>query len=80
MADEPRVPQLPAVMSQSLMLLRASHDLYQSFLDALRENTDELGDPDLPGLFRQLNQALTGFAARDLEIRRLLSRFDATPD
>ena len=80
LADEPRVPQLPADMSQSLMLLRASHDLYQSFLDALRQNNDELGDPDLPGLFRQMNEALTGFAPRDMEIRRLLSRFDVAPD
>jgi hypothetical protein len=76
MADDPIIPQLPANMSQSLMLLRASHDLYQGFLDALRQNTDELGDPDLPGLFKQLNQALTGFAPRDMEILRLLSRFE----
>ncbi len=74
MADDSELPPLTAELTQSMMLLRASHEFYQSMLEALRQNTDELGDPDLPGLFKQMNASLTGFAPRDFEIIRLLGR------
>lgn len=74
MADDAELPPLTGELTQAMMLLRASHDFYQAMLDALRQNTDEVGDPDLPGLFKQMNQALTGFAPRDFEINRLLDR------
>lgn len=76
MTNDSGIPQLAADLTQSMMLLRASHEFYQAILNALRENTDEDGSPDLPMLFRQMNTVLTGFKARDIEIRFLLSRLE----
>ena len=61
------------------MLLRVTHEFYQAILNALRENTEADGSPDLPALFRQMNTVLTGFAPRDIEIRQLLSRLESQP-
>ena len=58
------------------MLLRASNNFYQGVLDAVRNNTGPGGEPDLPGLFEQMNGALTGFAPRAHEMRQLLAHFE----
>jgi hypothetical protein len=77
MVDDSGIPALAAELSQSMVLLRATHEFYQSILVALSENTDTNGTPDLPELFQQLNTALTSFAPRDIEIRSLLSRLES---
>jgi hypothetical protein len=65
------VPEL----ARALGLLRASHQMYQDILAAVRENVTEEGEPDLPELVLGFNRALTDFAPRDREIRRLLEQF-----
>lgn len=77
MTDDSGIPPLAAELTQSMVLLRATHEFYQSILVALSENTDPNGSPDLPELFRQLNATLTNFAPRDMEIRSLLSRLES---
>ena len=77
MTNQSGVPPLAAELTQSMILLRATHEFYQAILNALRENTEEDGSPDLPALFQQMSTVLTGFAPRDLEIRQLLSRFES---
>jgi hypothetical protein len=67
------VPEL----ARALGLLRASHHMYQDILAAVRDNVTEEGEPDLPELVLGFNRALTDFAPRDREIRRLLEQFGA---
>ena len=76
MSDDAGITPLAPELAQSMTLLQASHEFYQAMLEAVRENADSgpRGDPDFPGLFRQMNRALTGFAPRDHEIKQLLSR------
>ena len=78
MTDERGMTPLAPELAQSMTLLQASHAFYQAILEAVRENTGTgpRGDPDFPGLFRQMNEALTAFAPRDHEIKRLLSRLE----
>lgn len=68
------LPPLVAEMAQVRALLGASHDFYQAILNAVRDSTDEAGEPDFGGLFRRMNKAVTGFAPRDHEIKRLFGR------
>ncbi len=68
--------RLAADLSEALRLLRASHDLYQEILNNLRDNVAPDGTADFDPLCQRLNAALTGFAPRDLEIRRLSARFE----
>ena len=77
MTDHSGIPPLAAELTQSMVLLRATHEFYQAILNALRENTEADGSPDLPALFQQMSTILKGFAPRDLEIRQLLSRFES---
>ena len=79
MTNHSGLPPLAAELTQSMLLLRATHEFYQAILNALRENTEADGSPDLPALFQQMNTVLTGFAPRDLEIRQLLSRLESEP-
>jgi hypothetical protein len=74
MTEDSGLPPLVAEMAQARALLGASHDFYQAILNAVRDSTDEAGEPDFGGLFRRMNKALTGFAPRDHEIKRLLGR------
>lgn len=76
MTGDPGLPPLAAELAQSMTLLRESHAFYQAILETVRENTGTgpRGDPDLPRLFRQMNEALTGFAPRDHEIKQSLTR------
>ena len=78
MSDPTSITPLAPELAQSMTLLRASHAFYQAILEAVRQNTDTgpRGDPDFAGLFRQMNEALTGFAPRDHEIKQLLSRLE----
>ena len=76
MADPNEQPSTAMTLMQAIMLLRASNEFYQGMLDAVRDNTGPGGAPDLPGLFEQMNGAMTHFAPRVHEMRQLLSRFD----
>lgn len=67
---------LSVTLAQALSLLDASHRLYQGILKAFQDHVDARGEPDLPALLASLNRQVTGFAPRDLEIRRLLARFE----
>ncbi len=68
------LPPLVAEVTQAAILLAASHDFFQAVLSAVRDSTDEAGEPDFPGLFRRMNKALTEFAPRDHEIKQLVAR------
>jgi len=77
MSDDARTPPLATEMGQALGLLRASHNLYDEILAAVKDSVAEDGAPDLPGLFQRLNAVLTSFAPHDRLIRQLLARYDA---
>jgi hypothetical protein len=70
------LPPRAAEFAESMTLLRASHEFFLAILEAVRESTGSgpRGDPDLPGLFRKMNEALTDFAPHDHLIKQLLSR------
>ena len=76
MAERNDQPSTAMTLMQAIMLLRASNDFYQGMLDAVRDNTGPGGAPDFPGLFEQMNGAMTSFAPRVHAMRQLLSRFD----
>lgn len=63
-------------MAQALALLRAGHTLYADILSAVRETVGPDGDADIPILVQRLNEALTAYAPRDAETRRLLSKYE----
>lgn len=67
--------QVSMALAQALSLLEASHNMYQGVLSAFRENVDSRGEADIPSLLERMNKELTGFASRDVEIRKLLARF-----
>ena len=75
MAHDDSQVNLATDMSLALSLLRASHEMYQDLLSVVRANVAEDGSADFDGLTKGVNRALTGFAPRDLEIRRLLADF-----
>ena len=68
--------QLVVDLNQSEILLRASQEFYHAILNALRENTNANGEPNLPGLFRQMNEVLNAFAPHAHEIGRLLPELE----
>ena len=76
MAESTARTSTAMTLMQAIILLRASDDFYQGMLDSVRDNTGPGGDPDLPGLFEQMNGAMTRYAPRLHEMRQLLSRFD----
>lgn len=76
MSGDDNARNMALEMAQALSLLRAGHGLYTDILDALRVTVDARGDADIPVLVRRLNEALTAYAPRDAEIRRLLARYD----
>ena len=77
MSDGSGIPPLAPELAQALGLLKASHEMYRDILGAVRDNVAANGEPDLPALVFRFNRALTNFAPRDRQIRRLLNRFGA---
>ena len=75
MSDEPSLPPLTLEPARALGLLKASHDMYHDILAAIQDNVAENGEANLPELVVRFNRALTDFAPRDREIRRLLDQF-----
>ena len=65
-------------LSRALSVLSASERLYADVAQSVRDSTTPQGDPDVPILFRQLHAALAAFAPRAIEIRNLLSEFEAS--
>lgn len=78
MDDQADVTSLAAEMAQALVLLKASHLLYRDMLTAVGESVASDGTADVETLCARFNAALTGFAPRDVEIRRLMARFGET--
>jgi len=76
MDDQVDVTSLAADMAQALVLLKASHALYRDLLSAVGDNVTAEGAADVEALCARFNAALTDFAPRDMEIRRLVARFD----
>lgn len=76
MDDQADVTNLAADMAQALVLLKASHALYRDMLSAVDDSVAADGTADIEALCTRFNAALTGFAPRDVEIRRLVARFD----
>lgn len=76
MTDDADIPPLVPELAHALGLLRSSHELYHEILGAFRDNVAASGEPNLPDMLARLNKAMTEFAPRDREIRRLLDRFD----
>ena len=77
MPAQQEVANLAADMAQALGLLKASQALYGEMLEAVRDNVAEDGTADVERLLARFNAALTGYARRDLEIKRLLARYAA---
>lgn len=77
MQAQQEVANLAADMAQALGLLKASRALYGEMLEAVRDNVAEDGTADVEKLLARFNAALTGYARRDLEIKRLLARYSA---
>ena len=57
---------------RAVQLARAGHELYSEIMTAISETMNADGSGDVEGFSRRLNEALTKFAPRDFEIRRLL--------
>ena len=64
--------QLAMNHARALQLLEASHGLYREIVDTLRETVEDSGRIDAAQMAQRINQALTSYAPRDLEIQRLL--------
>lgn len=77
MSEQADVTRLATDMSQALGLLKSSRALYGELLAAVRDNVTDKGEADIESLLARFNAALTGFARRDLEIKRLLARYGA---
>ena len=75
MDEQGTVTELAAEMAQALVLLKASHTLYRDMLSAVGDSVASDGTPDVEALCVRFNAALTSFAPRDVEIRRLMARF-----
>ena len=78
MDDQANVSELAAEMAQALVLLKASHGLYRDMLSAVGDSVANDGTADVEALCAHFNAALTSFAPRDIEIRRLMARFGET--
>ena len=75
MDQQTDVTKLAADVAQALVLLKASHALYRDMLSAVGDSVSADGTADVEALCTRFNAALTGFAPRDMEIRRLMARF-----
>ena len=75
MSEQSELPPLVPEMAHALRLLDASHQFYAEIVGALRDNISPNGDPDIPAMVMGFNRALTGFAPRDREIRKILDDF-----
>lgn len=78
MKKQETVAELAADMAQALVLLKASHGLYRDMLAAVGDSVASDGTADVEALCSRFNAALTSFAPRDIEIRRLMARFGET--
>lgn len=68
----PNTLQMAMDHAHALQLLEASHGLYREIVDTLRETVEENGRIDAAQMAQRINQALTSFAPRDIEIQRML--------
>ena len=70
--SSPNSLQMAMDHARALQLLEASHGLYHEIVDTLRETVEDSGRIDAAQMAQRINQALTAFAPRDVEIQRLL--------
>lgn len=58
--------------TQAVRLAKAGHELFSEIVAAVSETMKSDGSGDVTEFSRRLNEALTKFAPRDFEIKRLL--------